>query len=78
MSGNVWEWTRSIYKEYPYNARDGREDLQSSDNRVLRGGSFVNNDRNARCALRHRLQPGLRFRSDGFRVVASPSDSGLW
>lgn len=78
MSGNVWEWTRSIYKEYSYNARDGREDLQSSDNRVLRGGSFFYLVRDARCADRFRYLPDSRLRFFGFRVVASPSDSGLW
>ena len=39
MAGNVWEWTRSGYREYPYKAGDGREGV-GEDQYVLRGGSF--------------------------------------
>ena len=39
--------------------------------RVLRGGSFNNNDQNVRCADRNRNNPDNRNRNNGFRVVAS-------
>jgi formylglycine-generating enzyme required for sulfatase activity len=39
--------------------------------RVLRGGSFNNNDQNVRCAYRNRNNPDNRNRNIGFRVVAS-------
>jgi formylglycine-generating enzyme required for sulfatase activity len=38
MAGNGWEWTSSLYRPYPYNAKDGREDPNSADERVTRGG----------------------------------------
>lgn len=56
MSGNVLEWTHSLFRLYPYNAKDGREDENVSGNgRVLRGASFVSDGRRARCAYRSDL-----------------------
>lgn len=85
MSGNVWEWTRSFghdVSKYPYNPKDGREDLNRKDvTRALRGGSFYNNGDYARCAYRGRFSPGNRNAIDGFRVMVSslllsqPSDA---
>ncbi len=70
MAGNVWEWTRSHWKAYPYDPRDGREDLEAGDkiHRVLRGGSFNSNLYDACCAYRNGNYPYFRYWSVGFRV----------
>jgi iron(II)-dependent oxidoreductase len=85
MAGNVWEWTRSLWGSwtgseavlefgYPYDANDGREDLEAGDDilRVLRGGSFSGNRLSARCAFRGRYSPYDDWSRSGFRVVVSP------
>jgi formylglycine-generating enzyme required for sulfatase activity/tRNA A-37 threonylcarbamoyl transferase component Bud32 len=70
MAGNVWQWTNSLYKPYPYSANDGREDLSSRDLRVLRGGGFGNGRRGVRSAIRNKLTPDYHSGVLGFRVVA--------
>jgi iron(II)-dependent oxidoreductase len=80
MAGNVWEWTSSLWGEasgtpefgYPYDAKDGRENLNAPDTvlRVLRGGSFRNDAQGVRCACRGWNYPLSRYDLIGFRVVS--------
>jgi iron(II)-dependent oxidoreductase len=81
MSGNIWEWTRSLWgKEalrpdfgFPYNVTDGRENPDAPDNmaRVFRGGAFNYDLRYVRCSFRFRHYPDLMDDGLGFRVVLS-------
>ena len=72
MVGNVWEWTSSLYKEYPYRAEDGREDMSASGPRVVRGGSFFSYTGVARFVYRLRYSPyGRRSWYWGCRVGLS-------
>jgi formylglycine-generating enzyme required for sulfatase activity len=68
LSGNVWEWTRSLYEDYPYDPRDGREDLEASGPRVVRGGAFLKSEILVRCASRRYRPPHDRDLNFGFRV----------
>jgi len=88
MSGNVYDWTRSVWGKdwskpdynYPYDAGDGREDLEKGDEwlRVVRGGDWSDEDTWVRCACRFRGRPFVRYFNIGFRIVVSPfSTSGL-
>ena len=80
MSGNVWEWTRSLWGKdwlkpdfgYPYNPDDRkREDFEMGSDllRVVRGGSWDGSRGLARCASRFGLRPDYRGGGIGFRVV---------
>jgi formylglycine-generating enzyme required for sulfatase activity len=71
MAGNVWEWCHTLYKPYPYDAGDGREDPKADGPRVLRGGAFYTNLRRVRCASRLRYYPNLWLNVIGFRVAVA-------
>ncbi|MBV7329836.1 SUMF1/EgtB/PvdO family nonheme iron enzyme [Chloroflexi bacterium TSY] len=73
MAGNVWEWTSSLYKDYPYDPTDGREDPEAEGRRVLRGGAFYHYELRVRCAFRSYYHPDHRSHSCGLRVVAPGS-----
>jgi formylglycine-generating enzyme required for sulfatase activity len=88
LSGNVWEWTRSLWGKsfsepdfkYPYKIEDGREDLTAGDGvlRVVRGGSFNAIGWNVRCACRSGYDPDYVNVNLGVRVaLVSPFFSVL-
>jgi formylglycine-generating enzyme required for sulfatase activity len=77
LSGNVWEWTSSLYQKYPIRAGDGREDLSAEGRRVVRGGSWVNLRWRARCAYRFRGIPAYFNDYVGFRLVLSLAPAGF-
>jgi formylglycine-generating enzyme required for sulfatase activity len=72
MAGNVWEWTRSLREDYPYDSADGREDPEAYGLRVMRGGAFLSRARLVRCACRYMSSPSYHDRDFGVRVVVSP------
>jgi formylglycine-generating enzyme required for sulfatase activity len=81
MAGNVEEWVSSVYKPYPYNPRDGREDPSAFSEstamggaRVIRGGAFVDQAKDARCAAR--MRHGSNYHLNiGFRVACTVSEA---
>jgi iron(II)-dependent oxidoreductase len=74
MAGQVWEWTRSLYRPYPYDPRDGRESLSADGARVTRGGNSSSDEQGLTSTSReavssYRLATGHAYY--GFRCAAS-------
>jgi len=72
LAGNVWEWVSSLYQTYPYSATDGREDLDASGSRVLRGGAWGDYEGDVRSADRNWVGPSVTYYVVGFRCALSP------
>lgn len=71
MSGNVWELTRTPFRNGPHDPRAQPVDLEADALWVMRGGSFNDPARNVRAAVRGGADPGVRRAFIGFRLVLS-------
>jgi formylglycine-generating enzyme required for sulfatase activity len=72
VAGNVWEWCSSLHQPYPYQPGGSREDLDAHGDRVLRGGSFLNDHRFVHCTYRYKRLPTSHDATIGFRVALGP------
>ena len=70
--GNVAEWTRSSYRPYPYVADDGRNDVDSTERKAVRGGSWCDRPTRATSSFRLAYQPWQKVVDVGFRVIVEP------
>uniref|UniRef100_UPI0013EA2972 formylglycine-generating enzyme family protein n=1 Tax=Candidatus Chloroploca sp. Khr17 TaxID=2496869 RepID=UPI0013EA2972 len=76
LAGNVWEWTRSVYRPYPYDPEpdNGREEEADAARKrfTLRGGSWYDVSFHLRAANRNLNSPVNHFRVVGFRLARHP------
>ncbi|MBI1277211.1 MAG: SUMF1/EgtB/PvdO family nonheme iron enzyme [Anaerolineaceae bacterium] len=70
MLGNLYEWTSSIARPYPYAAYDGRENsADTTSDRIMRGGSWYQGRVVIRASLRVPQRPNASNKVSGFRCA---------
>jgi formylglycine-generating enzyme required for sulfatase activity len=69
MHGNIWEWTRSEYKFYPYKRDDGRNSNRANGRKTVRGGSWRDRPKYCRSAVRLNYPSWQKIYNVGFRIV---------
>lgn len=68
MHGNVWEWVQDAKADYSSSAVTDPL-VTAGSNRVIRGGSWIDDARICRSAYRNGFGPVVRFSVVGFRLV---------
>ncbi len=68
MIGNVWEWTDSLYRPYPFKAADDPS-ADAADHRTMRGASWLDDRKDARAAFRFFNRAENNGDLIGFRLV---------
>ncbi len=72
MLGNVAEWCQDWYGPYPRGTVHDPTGPASGHRRVVRGGSWLSDERQCRAAARQAEFPDTRENSIGFRVARDP------
>lgn len=72
MSGNIWEWTCSLFKTYPFDITNIVEKSTDDDWISLRGGSWKDNCESVSVLSRDGFHPRPGWKDLGFRIVIAP------
>ena len=75
MHGNVWEWTRTTYRPYPYASDDGRDSADGAASKVVRGGSWYDRPKRCRSAFRLDYPAWQGVYNVGVRVICEDGAS---
>jgi len=70
MNGNVWEWVQDAYQDDAYLKHFRMNPvIESGKDRILRGGSWLDDAGSLRSTTRYRFNPDFHYRNLGFRLA---------
>ena len=69
MSGNVWEWVNDWFAFYAIPGLENQKVQRTSNEKILRGGSWYNSAYYVNVGMRFKLGPHIKLNSIGFRCV---------
>ncbi len=69
IAGSVWKWAEDWYGPYTEAPLDGSARIGATQDRVIRGGSWLGGGEYLRRPYRNRVTPGFHVDSLGFRVA---------
>ena len=69
MGGNVEEWCYDLYPQYSSDALTCPQGASAGTNRVYRGGSYINSNRECRVSYRSSDYPDTKAKWRGFRLA---------
>ncbi len=77
MVGNVWEWTSSYLRDYPFDVNAAPPVAGDMTRIVVRGGAWYYSKKLARCSSREGMLRDYTSNSLGFRIVRIPKTEAM-
>lgn len=77
MSGNVWEWTCSVWRDQYEGQEQQCAGMNNFEARAVRGGSWGYGPKYVRSTVRGEFEPDIRYNGFGFRVMCSSSVTSI-